>query len=229
MYQIGDNARFFVRVNSPDKFTIWETWRFKVYADRDHPIGETDTIVDIGANIGAFSVWAAKMAHKGLILSYEPDKKNFGLLVRNKHLNKCFNIHCFCLGVCDRPGRKPFYLQSVNNSMHSLFPDDFARKTTIPCTSLDTIVSVHGLKRIDVLKIDAEGAEYPILLKASTRTLSKIQRIYLEYHDYLHHGYSVNDLLGFLGRHGFHLQFSHTPLNLKHHLFNIGFVKAFRS
>ena len=230
VYRPGNGARFFVRVNSPDQYTIWETWKLKSYEDKNYAIKETDTIIDIGANIGSFSIWAAVSARKGRIFSYEPDEKSFNQLVRNRNLNRCFNIRCFRVGVYDKQGKRAFYAQpESNNAMSSLFPDKYATKTVVPCTSLDQIVRSHRLKTIDLLKIDAEGAEYPILFHASRASLDKIRRIYFEYHDYLHHEYRIADLLVFLRSYGFSVKVSRSFLNLKHLLFNVGFVKAFRS
>lgn len=230
MYQPSDGVQFVVRVNTPDQYTLWETWKLKAYDDRNYQIRDTDTIIDIGANIGSFSIWAAMSARRGRIFSYEPDGQSFNQLVRNKNLNHFSHIRCFRVGVCDRPGRRTFYTQpESNNAMSSIFPDKYARKTVISCTSLDQIMQSHRLKSVDLLKIDAEGAEYPILFHASRASLEKVQRIYFEYHDYLHHGYHIADLLAFLRNRGFRLKTSRSFFNLKHFLFNVGFVKAFKT
>jgi len=59
----------------------------------------------------------------------------------------------------------------------------------------------NRIKRIDLLKIDAEGAEYDILL--GLKDLSPIGSIILEYHDYLDHGHTFREIMEKLSANGF--------------------------
>jgi tRNA G46 methylase TrmB len=95
IYNVDSKSKFWIRVNSPDKYTLWETWKLKSYDDDESKIKPFDTIIDIGANIGDFLVWAAQQAPRGKIFAYEPDKNNFSLLTKNKKLNNCNNIWCY--------------------------------------------------------------------------------------------------------------------------------------
>ena len=229
IYNVDSKSKFWIRVNSPDKYTLWETWKLKSYDDNEYPIQPADTIIDIGANIGDFSVWAARQAPKGKILAYEPDKNNYSLLMKNKKLNKCKNILCYRQAVSDKKKTEILYTQvEQNNATHSLFPDKYARKVPVVSTTLDEIIEKHAFKSVDLLKIDAEGSEYPILFNTSKKTLKKIKKIFFEYHDYINHDYNISGLTGYLESNGFRIKMSGSPLNLKHYLFNIGFVKAYR-
>lgn len=229
VYNVDPKSKFWIRVNSPDKYTLWETWKFKSYDDDEYPIQPADTIIDIGANIGDFSVRAAQRAFKGKILAYEPDKNNFALLKKNKKLNQCNNIFCYRRAVSDKRTTKILYTQvEQNNATHSLFPDKYAREVPVVSTTLDEIVEKHALKSVELVKIDAEGAEYPILFNTSKKTLNKLQRIFFEYHDYIDPKFKIKELTGYLESHGFRIKMSGSPFNLKYHLFNFGFVKAYR-
>jgi hypothetical protein len=52
----------------------------------------------------------------------------------------------------------------------------------VPCTTLEAIMEANRLERVDLLKIDCEGAEYEILFAAAPRVLQRITDIRLEYH-----------------------------------------------
>ena len=81
----GERNRFRVRVNSSDILVIWEIWKFLVYEDARFPINPQDIVVDIGAHIGVFAVWAAQRAHQGTVYAYEASRANYDLLVEEKN------------------------------------------------------------------------------------------------------------------------------------------------
>ena len=76
IYQITKDIKLKARPNTSDTGVISEIYDLKEYT-RDFKINPKDTIVDIGAHIGSFSVYAAKKARK--VISYEPSPENFKL------------------------------------------------------------------------------------------------------------------------------------------------------
>jgi hypothetical protein len=78
-----------------DLFLIYELWANESYyipGNIDFKIHETDTVVDVGANRGYFSCFAAHKAEKGKVFSFEPMPENFTILKRNLELNNIHNI-----------------------------------------------------------------------------------------------------------------------------------------
>ena len=69
--------------------------------------------------------------------------------------------------------------------------------------SLDDLIERLELERVDFMKMDCEGAEYPALLHCRPQTLSKIQTIALEFHDLRSAGFAPDDLARHLRQHGF--------------------------
>jgi FkbM family methyltransferase len=179
----GAHNQFKVRVNSSDILLIWEIWRFRLYEDARLPIRAQDTVVDIGAHIGVFAVWAAQRAHEGRVYAYEASPENYKYLVENKRLNEAHNLHIQNQAVFDRPGKHALYSPGGNGALGSLLQDPGSPKEIVTAITLDTLFDNHQLDRIDLLKLDVEGAEYPILLKSSAETLRRVRNLVLEYHE----------------------------------------------
>jgi FkbM family methyltransferase len=141
------------------------------------------TIVDIGANIGAFSVYAACSGDNNQVYSYEPMPENYELLVRNIKINNMEKrIRAFNLGISSQKERAMLYL---NDSLsHSICCWKEGKPSVeISCISLEDIFTSNSLKSIDILKIDCEGAEYAILFGASSACFKRIKEIRMEYHN----------------------------------------------
>ena len=123
-----------------------------------------DTVLDIGANVGYISLVLAKcVGNSGKVFSFEPDSKNFASLKRNLALNADCNIEPIAKAVSDshQPIRLYHAKFDFNAGAHSMLPSekhssDFVE---IEATTIDEFVTSHGLKKVDVIKIDIEGAE----------------------------------------------------------------------
>lgn len=228
-FSIDPSTSFAVQRNSSGKYAILETWKWDAYHDARFPIRPTDIIVDIGANIGSFSIWAARQATQGMVYAFEPDEHNFALLQTNARRNHCPNIKVFHQAVSDQDGSISFYQQSKENNVnHTMFPDGFATKVDVPSITLESFLRSTGISTIHLLKIDAEGAEYPILLSTPASVFKKIEKIYVEYHDYIDHGHRVETLVKFLQKHGYDVERSGSFFNIYHRFFNAGFLKAYK-
>jgi len=123
-----------------------------------------DTVLDIGANVGYMSLVLAKCVGKsGKVFSFEPDSKNFALLNRNIALNPDCYIKPIALAVSDshQPIRLYHAKFDFNAGAHSMLPSEkhLSDFVEIEATTIDEFVTSHGLKKIDVIKIDIEGAK----------------------------------------------------------------------
>jgi FkbM family methyltransferase len=140
------------------------------------------TVVDIGANIGAATVWFARNFQEAKIFAFEPCSATFNILQRNLH--KIFNASAYNFGLFDRDCEMPLYISKedpVTNSV-ALSSLNTRQSVTISLKSAQDALRQRGVDTIDILKIDTEGCEIPILedLKA---ILPQTRVIYLEYHD----------------------------------------------
>jgi len=163
-----------------------EVWRDAIYNPEGFELHKTDTVVDIGANVGVFSVYAAARATSGRILAYEPVPVLYNLLAENFRLNHIRNANPVQMGVLDHEGEGFIWCDPKNLGGHSMFRGRVTaaklERIPIQVTTLDGIFRSHHLDRIDFLKVDCEGSEYRILEAANDHTIQRIGRISLEYH-----------------------------------------------
>lgn len=166
-----------------------------------HILDSLDTVVDIGANVGYFSLSVFSFNPDARVYSYEPMPRNFALFLNYKSINDNFNLSPFNQGVGKEEGTLTLYHNSSDKFTTSatLFPDtDQADKKEVPVTSLGLIMKTNDLDRIDLLKVDCEGAEYDILYHTSFEDFEKIRSLAIETHPGPNEGESAKALLDFL-------------------------------
>ena len=174
------------------------------YADY-FPFYKKAVIVDIGAHYGYFSLFAAlNTAEDSQIIALEPSPTNFSILNQNLTAAGLKHIQTIQAAVAAQAG--PITLFRSHSFNHSLYPSAIEGSSdTVSGLSLAQLIEQQQLSRIDFLKIDCEGAEYPILLEMESSTLAKIQTISLEFHDLRQKGYAPNDLIEHLQKNGFEI------------------------
>jgi len=140
-------------------------------------------IVDIGANIGVFTVFAASESPHARIYSFEPVPKNYAWLRRNVESSGLDGrVQTFNLGVVSTSGKRTLHLSS--SPLHSIFEDgEISESIEIECTTLPEILESNRLERIDLLKMNCEGAEYEIFYSTPDECFSKISEIRMEFHN----------------------------------------------
>jgi FkbM family methyltransferase len=122
------------------------------------------TVVDVGANVGYYTLLAARLVgENGKVFAFEPSPDNFALLEKNVEENGYKNVVLVPKAVSDKTARARLLIDCASSGGHSLsaFREsaDFMEVETV---SLDDYFSGRS-ERIDVMKIDAEGAEMAIL------------------------------------------------------------------
>ncbi|SEP36351.1 methyltransferase, FkbM family [Nitrosovibrio sp. Nv6] len=128
--------------------------------------------IDVGANIGSFTLVAARRAYRGQVHAFEPSAHHFARLARNIELNGFENIVLNRRGLYDQPGEAVLFLPShagqMNNSGAASLYTAHGEETrqvseAVTLIRLDDYVQDQTLKRVDVIKIDIEGAEIKAL------------------------------------------------------------------
>jgi FkbM family methyltransferase len=187
---------------------INDVWARKVYTRRGDDIQKTSTIIDIGAHIGSFSIFAATRAMQVKVYSYEPSEKNFHFLSENIKANKLVNIKAFQLAISSRRGKVRLYMNE-KSSGNSIYKSGCSFDEVNSIT-LEDILGNNMIDSCDLLKIDCEGAEYEILLGAPKIILRKIRNIALEYHEIP--AYNIDDLKNYLENSGFEVLLARQPI-----------------
>ena len=189
---LWNGTKFYIRGKS-DLYTLGEVYIRKVYGSR---IRNGSVVIDLGAHIGIFSIWAAKSGDNVRVVSYEPSDENFEALSKNVSLNKLQEkISLHKAAVTSRKGRLDFFL-SGNQTTNSIFRSKGTKKSIVDSVRLEDVFAQNRLNICSLLKIDVEGAEYGII-RSSGKVLEKIGEIGIEYHN----GYE--ELKQILESHGF--------------------------
>lgn len=133
--------------------------------------------VDVGANVGYFTMLFAKLSPRGNVYAFEPLQLNGSLLRASAALNRYDNIEIFEVAMGDATGETSL-TQSSDGAYSSIIDTKRApaeRTVTVGLTTLDHFVESKGIFRIDVLKIDVEGAE-TLVVAGGARTLQDASR-----------------------------------------------------
>ena len=133
--------------------------------------------VDLGANFGEYCLWFAKYTN-ATILAVEPSTENLALLEANAARNSVdlARIVLVRKAISDRPGKLEITKgRNQGNSIINLT----GNTETVSSDSLDNLLQSHGIKHIDCLKIDIEGAE-PLLFANLSKWLPRIDSILIE-------------------------------------------------
>lgn len=121
--------------------------------------------VDAGANFGIYTVIASKLVgDHGLVLAFEPAIETYPILDRNIEINQLGNVKIFHVAVSDREGITRFYHNNDAPNSYSLgAANNETEFEEIKTVTLEGVFEQEGLKRLDLLKMDVEGAEELVL------------------------------------------------------------------
>lgn len=136
------------------------------------------TIVDIGANIGTYTLnFAKQLQGTGRVIAFEPVSINANRLRDNIQLNGFNNITVCQEGISDQSGTATIYF-GEKKSGASIINNQLPNKEEITITTLDEYCQQNNIAQIDVLKIDVEGAERKVLAGAQ-KIISASQNMFL--------------------------------------------------
>ena len=140
-------------------------------------------MIDIGANIGAFAIFAASTSSQTRVYAYEPAAANFELLTKNIEMNGLEGgILPFNQGLAGRRETRTMYTSPLSVG-HSLYDQGaMAGTERVECVTLKDVFDGNGITTCHLLKMDCEGAEYECLYNTPSEYLGKIESIRLEYH-----------------------------------------------
>lgn len=176
---LGNKALLY---STPNRFTKWRVdslfSKEPVTIEWLNSLSENSILIDIGANVGMYSIWAAAM-RGARVFAFEPEAENYALLNRNIHLNKLEDqISAYCMGLLDFDGFSVLHLSDTTpgGSCHSveqevgfdLQPRKSAHKQGCLVTTLDKFCEESGITPTHI-KVDVDGLEPRVLsgLKAT--------------------------------------------------------------
>jgi len=143
---------------------VWQLREHFILYEKYHVFKEGDTIVDAGANVGIFTIKAAKtVGAQGVVIAIEPSLDNLKFLETNIKLNDLKNTIVVRKGLWNKKGRKKLYLSYMPGSHSLIYRENIDRFSEIEVDKLDSIVKETGIKKVDFIKMDIEGAEVEAL------------------------------------------------------------------
>ena len=174
-------------------------------------ITKGNTVLDIGANIGAHSLKLAELVGAdGRVVCYEPTDYAFGKLTRNFELNPELRSRATCVQAFlgdGRPGIRPGSIPSSwslsGQSEDKLHPVHLGTYNSLDKAQESTLVDSlkeQGVHKVDFIKLDVDGFELPILRGAEAMLRRDRPPILMEFAPYIYeeHGYTLQDLSRFL-------------------------------
>jgi FkbM family methyltransferase len=134
-----------------------------------------DTVIDVGANVGFWLMGVARRAGPGAVIhAFEAFPPNVERLRAHLELNGLTWVHCHSVAVGAMPGEANFIMPpDGNRGVGSLACGGEMSDIKVPVTTLDAFCREQGVSRVDMLKVDVEGAERLVFLGAQSLLSSR--------------------------------------------------------
>jgi FkbM family methyltransferase len=159
-------------------------------------------ILDIGAHIGAFSLLAASKVPTGKVYAIEACKDTFDVLSKNVWLNNFRNISAHHLALADKKGSTKLFYDSGNWG-HSIVSPLSSCGETVMTDTLTNFVNDNKITKCHFMKLNCEGAEFPILLGTPRDVLKRFEVVLVLYHCDLWKNTTEKDLIDHFEAGGF--------------------------
>jgi FkbM family methyltransferase len=163
---------------------INETWLENVYRIHEGQFPDGGVFIDIGANIGAVSIFVDSFNNnreydkKIKVYAVEPEPNNLSLLNHNLQNNPIENITVVDKAIWHKNTMVSISNRGGNSSIVNL-EDEI--KSEVMAITIEDLLSIYGIQEVDVMKIDIEGAEFDLIINTPPETLAKINRLVLEF------------------------------------------------
>lgn len=198
-------------LSEPLALQFEDIWVRQCYTPSDFKVAPGDIVVDIGANLGVFSMWAATRAQGVRVIALEPSPRMFHFLLQNLSRNGLRQVVAVQAACGGETGTAVLYSRGFEGG-NSLYSRDNAGRVFRPMglvevLTLDDVFRRYQVNVCNLLKLSCVGAEYEILFNASEDTLRGIRKISMEYHLGLT-DHCPEEMRVFLGHRGFHVTYT---------------------
>jgi len=185
-----------------DLLAFWQIFLRRVY-----PVRRNETlIVDAGANIGFFTLFAARESPHARIFSIEPFPESYERLCQNVRDNRLDGrVTCLNCALGESSETRMMKLSGKRSQSRRVIAFDETESgdaAAVSTQTLEQIFDLHGITRVDLLKMDIEGGEYETFFSTRDDVLRRIHSIALEYHPDVEN-YSTSQMLQYLIEAGF--------------------------
>jgi FkbM family methyltransferase len=184
--RLRDGTR--LHVTGDERQPFFEIFSEKKYDHAGLSVPENGTVVDIGANVGMYAIYAAlNLVPKGTVFAYEPNPVCAARIQENCSLNRIENVSVINRAVAKMNGKVSFNIaeRSGDSSVFAI-PD---RKTIDYVEGIRPEKLLSAYPKIDLLKIDCEGGEFIVLWETSAAEWERVKAVSMEYHLGFNTGY----------------------------------------
>ena len=176
-----------IRASSSDRFVFYEVLVRNDYLQQGQIINPGDTVVDIGANIGCFSLLAGKrVGPTGRVIAVEPGEAAYRQLCRNLEWNGLSNVTPVRAAIGRHDGKARLHIHDLSQ-LSSLYDSvdghgTGAHTEDVRVMSLETLFSHTGIGFCRYMKVDCEGGEYDLIGTMAASLAARIEQLTLEVH-----------------------------------------------
>lgn len=143
-------------------------------------------VLDIGGNVGLFSLYAAKYAKQ--VYTLEPSPEHCSLIRHMLEFNKITNVKLLENALYIDNGKFEYYTPENNKTMwslHAAVNDGKSSPQGVDAITFDTLFKLENIEHVDLAKVDVEGSEYEIFASEGFRLVApKIDTIVCEVHSW---------------------------------------------
>lgn len=140
-----------------------------------------DVFLDVGANIGWYSLLIDKYFNEVVAYAFEPDPVNIRCFEYNLQANQARNVHLIKKAVAEKSGTQTMYTyKNSNKGRNSLLPINNYGELKIEAIQLDQFVKQENITKARIMKMDIEGYEY-FALAGAKNVLQKVELLLMEF------------------------------------------------
>ena len=150
----------------PRKIFVFGVWEPNLTNWTQRCLGQGDTFVDVGANVGYYSLLASKLVAKtGRVVAIEASPMIYTQLKRNLELNGTTNVRTVNEAASDRAETVALYHGPTHNTSQTsiIAGNGFAYEGEVAARPLCEILSASEIETARIVKIDVEGAEWSVI------------------------------------------------------------------
>ena len=247
LYRLPNNLKVAHLNKNETDFVYKEIFEDRTYLKHGISLREGDTVFDVGANIGLFTLFASQEFSVGCIYAFEPIPTTFAVLRRNASMYN-LNAKLYECGLSDRSGTETFTFYPKMSVMSGAYADaeedeGIARsalknqdallnryaddlmagrfeREQFKCQlrTISEIIGENDIERIDLLKIDVEKSELDVVKGIKDADWRRINQVVIEVHD---RAGQLQEITRLLNRHGFNFVVDQDELVQDTDLYNI--------
>jgi FkbM family methyltransferase len=190
-----------------DQSILSNTFETKEINSLNGIINPDMNVIDVGANIGFYTLFFASIVKNGNIFAFEPIESFYKRLTEVININNIQNVICEKLIVSDSCSEIDIFLGDCSARIH---PEDnirwdFSKKEKVKSTTLDNYIDSKNIDKIDFIKIDVDGHEIEVLngAKNSLNKFSPIMMVEFSKEAQHYSGHSLEELTDTLSNLGY--------------------------